>query len=321
MVLNINQLSTFYKSKKKLFSKPSWNYALKDISLQVQEGDVFAIVGESGCGKSTLGNTISGLISPYSGSIEYRNQEIITPSKNILKTNKELRRKIQVIFQDPYSSLNPQHTIKRIIGSPLLIHKLADHKNYKEKVEYYLSLVQLDKNLMYRKPSELSGGQRQRVGIAKAIALEPEILICDEITSALDVSVQAFIIDLLFELKQKLNLTILFITHDLSLVKHISSKVCVMYGGEIMELGNTKEIFTNPKHPYTKALLSAIPTLNRKKRPYILKGEPPKTNQLYHHCIFYERCPIREARCKIEKPPLYNLNNHYTKCFFYDFNK
>jgi ABC-type oligopeptide transport system ATPase subunit len=212
MVLKINQLSTFYKSEKKLFTKPSWNYAIKDVSLELQEGEVFAIVGESGCGKSTLGNTIAGLISPFSGSIEYRNEEIITPTKNLLKTNKQLRRKIQVIFQDPYSSLNPKHTIKRIIGSPLLIHKLADSKNYKEKV------------------SELSGGQRQRVGIAKAIALEPEILICDEITSALDVSVQAFIIDLLFELKQKLNLTLLFITHDLSLVRHISSKVCVMYG-------------------------------------------------------------------------------------------
>ncbi|GIX40515.1 MAG: dipeptide ABC transporter ATP-binding protein [Leptospiraceae bacterium] len=318
MIININKISTYYKIKKQLFTKPSWNYALRDISLSIQEGEVLAIVGESGCGKSTLGNTIAGLLSPYSGNIQFKNQTILTPEINHLKENKELRRKIQVIFQDPYSSLNPQHTIKRIIGSPMLIHKLANYKDYKEKVQYYLSLVKLDKNLIYRKPSELSGGQRQRVGIAKAIALEPEILICDEITSALDVSVQAFIIDLLFELKEKFKLTILFITHDLSLVRHISTKICVMYGGELMELGQTNEIFQNPKHPYTKALLSAVPTLNRNKKPYILKGEPPKTNEIYEYCIFYDRCPIRENQCKLEKPDLYNINNHFTKCFYYN---
>jgi len=168
MVLKINQLSTFYKSEKKLFTKPSWNYAIKDVSLELQEGEVFAIVGESGCGKSTLGNTIAGLISPFSGSIEYRNEEIITPTKNVLKTNKQLRRKIQVIFQDPYSSLNPKHTIKRIIGSPLLIHKLADSKNYKEKVEYYLSLVHLDKKSNRSKTIRTFGRTKTKSGNSKS---------------------------------------------------------------------------------------------------------------------------------------------------------
>jgi oligopeptide/dipeptide ABC transporter ATP-binding protein len=318
MILEIHNLSTYYQTKKKLFTKPSWIYAVNDISLNIQEGEFLSIVGESGCGKSTLGNTIAGLIPPIKGKIDYRNQTILSPHLNLLKKNKELRRKIQVIFQDPYSSLNPQHSIKRIIGIPLKIHGLANHKNYKEKVKYYLSLVKLDPNYLNKKPSELSGGQRQRIGIAKAIALEPEILICDEITSALDVSVQAYIIDLLFELKEKLNLTILFITHDLSLVRHISKKVCVMYGGELIEFGETKNIFSTPKHPYTKALLNAVPTLNRNKKPFILKGEPPKTNLIYHHCIFYDRCPIREDRCKNEKPPLHNLNHHLTKCFYFE---
>lgn len=319
MILEIKNLHTYYISKKILFKKPSWNYALKDFSLKIQEGDFTAIVGESGCGKSTLGFTLGGLYKPNKGEVYYKNQLILSPTLNLLKKNKNLRKKIQMIFQDPYSSLNPKHTIKQIIGSPLLIHKMASLRNYKEKVKYYLSLVHLNENIMDRKIKELSGGQRQRIGIAKAIALEPEILICDEITSALDVSVQAFIIDLLFELKEKLKLTILFITHDLSLVKHISSKVCVMYGGEIMEVGLTKEIFSNPKHPYTKALLNAIPTLNRNKKPIILTGEPPKTNQIYQNCIFYERCPIKENHCSIHKPELTPIKEeHYTKCFYHD---
>ncbi len=319
MLLEIKNLHTYYKLKKQILQKPSWNFALKEFDLNIQEGDFIAIVGESGCGKSTLGYTIAGLINPTKGTIKYKKQTIINSKINLLNKQKSLRRKIQMIFQDPYSSLNPKHTIKTILGSPLFIHKLAQRKNYIEKVRYYLSLVHLNPDLIHRKPNELSGGQRQRVGIAKAISLEPEILICDEITSALDVSVQAYIIDLLFELKTKLNLTILFITHDLSLVKYISNKTCVMYGGEVVELGSTEEVFSNPKHPYTYALLKAIPTLNRNKKPYILKGEPPKINQLYSYCIFYERCPIRKDICKLQKPPFVNVNTkHQTKCFFYD---
>ncbi len=320
MFLKINQLHTYYKFKKTIFSPSIWNYALKDFNLEIQRGDFVGVVGESGCGKTTLGNTLVGLIQPYSGEILYQNQLIISPKVNLLNSVLSLRRKIQMIFQDPYSSLNPRHKIKKILQSGLFLHKLATRKNIMEKLEYYLSLVHLNKHMLDRYPFELSGGQRQRIGIARAISLEPEVLICDEITSALDVSVQAYIINVLFELKQKLNLTILFITHDLSLVRHISNKVCVMYGGEVLEIGNTKTIFSNPKHPYTKALLNAVPTLNRNKKPAILEGEPPKTDTIYDHCIFYNRCPIKKEVCKETKPRLEKLNSreeHFSKCFFY----
>lgn len=320
MLLKINKLSTYYSSKN-FFSKPNWNYALKDFSLEVQKGDFIGIVGESGCGKSTLGNTLVGLIPPTFGEIIFNDQIILTPKINLLNQSLELRRKIQMIFQDPYSSLNPKHKIKQILGSGILLHKLAKKNNINETVEYYLSLVHLNSSLLERYPFELSGGQRQRIGIAKAISLQPEILICDEITSALDVSVQAYIINLLFELKEKLNLTILFITHDLSLIRYISNRICVMYGGEIVEMGNTKTIFLNPKHPYTKSLLNSVPTLDRNKKPKILEGEPPKTDKIYSYCIFYERCPIKKDICKEKKPELEIVSKeekHYSKCFFFN---
>ncbi len=311
-ILQIENLSTYYSGKKKLFSKPSWTYALKDFNLQVQEGEFIGIVGESGCGKSTLGNTLAGLIAPTRGKVYFHNQLIIDDKKNFINNDLLLRRKIQIIFQDPYSSINPKHKIKKILGSPLMIHKLAIPKNLKEKIEELLRLVHLDPSLIERYPHQLSGGQRQRLGIARAISLQPEILICDEITSALDVSVQAFIIDLLFEIKNKMNLTIFFVTHDLSLIRNISNRICVMYGGEVVETGNTANIFSKPKHPYTKALLNAIPTLNRNKKPVVLEGEPPKMNHLYDYCIFYERCHIRKDICKQKKPQLQNE----VKCFF-----
>lgn len=318
MLVKISKLHTYYKIKKNFFSKPIWNYAVKDFNLEFEKGDFIGIVGESGCGKTTLGNTLAGQIQPIKGEIFYQNQLILSSKVNLLNSDLVLRRKIQMIFQDPYSSLNPRHKIKKILQSGLLIHKLATRKNIQEKLEYYLSLVHLNKNLLDRYPFELSGGQRQRIGIAKAISLEPELLICDEITSALDVSVQAYIINVLFELKEKLNLTILFITHDLSLVRHISNKVCVMYAGEVLEIGNTKTIFSEPKHPYTKSLLNAVPTLNRNKKPAILEGEPPKTNRIVDYCIFYNRCPIKQGICKETKPTLEQVAfDHFSKCFFY----
>ncbi|MFN3603902.1 MAG: ABC transporter ATP-binding protein [Leptonema sp. (in: bacteria)] len=321
MILKIKQLHTYYKSKKNLLSKPTWNYALKDFNLEINQGDFIGIVGESGCGKTTLGNTIAGLIPPYKGEILFKNQTILSSKINLLNKDLTLRRKIQMIFQDPYSSLNPKHKIKKILSSGLLLHKLVTPNYLNEKLEYILSLVHLNKNILERYPFELSGGQRQRIGIARAISLDPEILICDEITSALDVSVQAYIINVLFELKEKLNLTILFITHDLSLVKYISNTVCVMYGGEVLEIGSTKTIFSNPKHPYTKSLLNAIPTLNRKKKPILLEGEPPKVDTIHNDCIFYNRCPIKKEICKEKKPELYLISSnkeekHYSKCFF-----
>ncbi|MCS7205625.1 MAG: ABC transporter ATP-binding protein [Leptospiraceae bacterium] len=311
--LSIQNLHTYYVTKKRLFTPKLTIYALKDFSLNVQKGEFIAIVGESGCGKTTLGNTLVGLLTPTKGKVIYHGQEILSPQTNLLKRNLDLRKKFQMIFQDPYSSLNPKHTIKTYLSSALKIHQ---KKEIDESLKYYLSLVHLPLDILKRYPHELSGGQRQRVSIARAISLQPEVLVCDEITSALDVSVQAYILELLKELQEKFNLTIFLITHDLSIVRYISTKVCVMYGGEIMEIAPTKELFSNPKHPYTKALLESVPTLNRKRKPKLLEGEPPKTNQIYNYCIFYDRCSIRKDLCRTQKPNMIENNNHQVKCFF-----
>lgn len=315
MFLKIQNLHTYYYSGKRLFSKGTINYALRDISFDVDKGDFLAIIGESGSGKSTLGNTIAGLITPAQGSVFFYNKEIISPGKNLLRQDKNLRRKIQMVFQDTYSSINPKMTIKKFLLDPLKIHFSGNH--LEEQIENILSLVHLNPDILQRKPHEISGGQRQRVNIARAISLKPEILICDEITSALDVSVQAYILELLEELQNKLQLTILFISHDLSVVKSLSKSICVLYGGEMVEYGSTKEIFLNPGHPYTKALLEAVPSLQRNRKLHILEGEPPKTHTIPQACIFYDRCLKKKSICKEEKPPVTEITpGHTVKCFF-----
>jgi peptide/nickel transport system ATP-binding protein len=280
--------------------------ALQDVSLAMEEGETLGLVGESGCGKSTLGRLILRLENPTEG-------EILFEGKVIHKLDgpglKELRQSMQVVFQDPYSSLNPRMTIGQIIGEPLSVHKLEPtSQRVKERVAELLTLVGLYPYMEARYPHELSGGQRQRVGIARALAMKPRFLVCDEAVSALDVSIQGQIINLLEELQEKLGLTYLFIAHDLAVVRHISARVAVMYLGRIVELAHCDDLYASPHHPYTKALLQAAPIpdpkIERERPRTILTGEIPSPLRPPSGCVFHTRCPIAKPDCKVSVPPL-----------------
>ncbi len=276
--------------------------AVDDVSFSINKGETLGIVGESGCGKTTTGRTLIRLYEPTAGSIIY-NGEDITKVKML-----PYRKKIQIIFQDPYASLNPRMTVEDIIGEPLDIHKLAKGKDRRDKIASLLDTVGLNKEHANRYPHEFSGGQRQRIGIARALAVEPELIVCDEPISALDVSIQAQIINMLEELQDKMGLAYLFIAHDLSMVKHISKNIGVMYLGKMVEIGDANEIYQNPMHPYTKALLSANPVADprasREKTRIVIEGDLPSPINPPSGCRFRTRCPYAKPVCAEQEPPL-----------------
>lgn len=278
--------------------------AVQGITFEIKKGETLGLVGESGCGKSTLGRCIIRLLDPTSGKITFLNQDI---TKTEGKELRNLRRKMQIIFQDPYASLNPRMTVGSILEEPLEIHNLfGSLKDRQDRVHQLIDLVGLRKEHLNRYPHEFSGGQRQRVGIARALAVEPELIICDEPVSALDVSIQAQVINLLMELQQKLGLTYIFIAHDLKVVEHVSTNVAVMYLGKIVEMAKSEDLYLNPMHPYTKALLSAIPVPDPKAKDkrIILKGDVPSPINPPIGCQFHPRCPVAKDECRVSSPEL-----------------
>jgi len=289
--------------------------AVTDVSLSIKKGETLGLVGESGCGKSTLGRCIIRLLDPSGGNIVYDGKEITTLKGFDLRA---MRRRMQIIFQDPYASLNPRMTVGSIISEPLQIHKIGEtKKDRRGRVQELLELVGLRKEALQRYPHEFSGGQRQRIGIARALAVNPEFIVCDEPVSALDVSIQAQIINLLMDLQQKLELTYLFIAHDLKVVEHISSRVAVMYLGRVVEMASADDLYKNPQHPYTQALLSAIPVprVGTKKQRVILQGDVPSPVTPPSGCHFNPRCPIAIAECKVKDPKLKSTTTaHETRC-------
>ncbi|MBI5035621.1 MAG: dipeptide ABC transporter ATP-binding protein [Chloroflexi bacterium] len=290
--------------------------AVDGLDFFVRKGETLGLVGESGCGKSTTGRTILQLYRPTEGDVIFEGKNLASLKGEELR---KMRRHMQMIFQDPYASLNPRMTVGDIIGEPLEVHDIAKGKEKKERVQELLTIVGLNPYFVNRYPHEFSGGQRQRIGVARSLAVNPDFIVCDEPISALDVSIQAQIINLLEELQQKFNLTYLFIAHDLSVVRHISDRVAVMYLGKIVELTDRDALYKNPLHPYTKALLSAVPipdpVVEEKRERIILVGDVPSPVNPPSGCRFHTRCPIAIDRCKREDPEFRNVGNeHYVAC-------
>ena len=288
--------------------------AVDGVSLTIRRGETFGLVGESGCGKTTTGRCILRLIEPTSGEVRFQGQDLLTVGSDDLR---RLRRDMQIIFQDPYSSLNPRMTVGQIVEEPLTIHRIAERGERRARVGELLKLVGLEPEHSGRYPHEFSGGQRQRIGIARALALNPKFIVCDEPVSALDVSVQAQVVNLLQDLQEQLGLTYLFISHGLSVVEHISNRVGIMYLGKLVEVATSEEIFHNPLHPYTLALLSAIPVPDpdqRRERVH-LSADLPTAIAAPSGCRFRTRCPIAEPRCAEEEPQLLEASrDHSVAC-------
>ncbi|OUN05630.1 peptide ABC transporter ATP-binding protein [Flavonifractor sp. An92] len=318
-IMKIRHLTKEFKIKsKKLGAKPQILHALSDVSLDVYEGETLGIIGESGCGKSTLGRTIIQLHKATSGSVEYQGKDLFTlagPERQAMK------RDIQMVFQDPYSSLDPRNTCETIIAEPLKIHQIiTDKKERQDRVLQLMREVGLDIQHMNRYPHEFSGGQRQRINVARALSLNPKIIICDEPVSALDVSIQAQVLNLFNRLQREHNLTYIFISHDLGVIKHVSDRIAIMYLGRVVELCEASQIYTNPLHPYTQALLSAIPPESpfEKKERIVLKGEIPSPIGDQVGCPLAGRCPHCTERCTKEIPELKDTGDgHQVACFLY----
>lgn len=306
--LNVENLKQYYPIKGGILGK-TVNYvkAVDDISFTLAEGETLSIVGESGCGKSTIGRAILRLIDSTTGKIEFLDQDLLQASAADLR---KMRKNLQVIFQDPFASLNPRQKVGKILEEALIIQKIGTKSDRQERIIELLESVGLNKQAINRYPHEFSGGQRQRIGIARALAVEPRLIICDEAVSALDVSVQAQVLNLLKTIQKKHRLTYLFISHDLGVVKHVSDRVMVMYLGKIVEIGDKHSIFTNPKHPYTKALLSAIPSSSStvKKERIVLKGDIPSPINPPSGCRFHTRCPFATSECQTTEPQLKNIS-------------
>ena len=313
-LVSVKNISKTFSANKGMFGKKKFVHAVNDVSFDIMPGETFSLVGESGCGKSTTGKLIDHLITPDTGEIWFEGKDISKISDNEMRP---LRSDIQMVFQDPYGSLNPRMKVQDLIGEPLLIHTNMTAGERLKKVHELLGVVGLSPSHGERYPHEFSGGQRQRIGIARALTVQPKLIIADEPVSALDVSIQAQILNLLMDLKDEFNFSYLFIAHDLSVVRHISDRLGVMYLGSIVEMGDKHTLFTNPVHPYTKVLFAAVPTVGEK--PLVqgidAKGEIPSPVNLPKGCYFSDRCPYATDRCRQEKPVLREVEpGHMAAC-------
>lgn len=315
-ILEVKNLKKYFPVESKVRVEPKSVKAVDDVSFDVYRNETLSIVGESGCGKSTTGRCLIGLNKPTSGEVIYNGKNIVGISD---KEQRVLCKDLQMIFQDPYSSLNPRMTIGNILEEPLIIHKICKTKEERmQRVLDMLEKVGMRRDHYYRYPHEFSGGQRQRIGIARALILEPKLVVCDEPVSALDVSIQSQVLNLLAEVKKEMNITYVFISHNMSVVRYISDRVGVMYLGHLVELAGTEELYNNPLHPYTQALLSTVPEPDPhvKREQIMLKGDIPSPLNPPSGCIFHNRCPYNEPICQDQMPPLVEIKpGHFVACY------
>ena len=329
ILLDVKGLKKYFPVRKGVFRRTVAHVkAVDGVDMFIREGETLGLVGESGCGKTTTGRSILRLVEPTGGDILFRSKKMASTGEDYKEVNvvtahrkmmKALRREMQIIFQDPYSSLNPRMTVGSIVGEPLLVHGLARGAEREDRVKALLAAVGLKPDHMKRYPHEFSGGQRQRIGVARALALDPQLIVCDEPVSALDVSIQAQVINLLEDLQGEFGLTYLFIAHDLSVVRHIADRVAVMYLGKIAELCMTEELFTAPKHPYTEALMSAVPVPDPdwNVERILLEGDVPSPVAPPSGCYFHPRCRYAKDICKTEAPVYRDLGDlHFVTCHF-----
>ena len=318
-LFEIKNLSMHFPVTDGLFGNvKGYVYALNNVNIDIYENEILGLVGESGSGKSTLGNCILKLINPTIGQVIFDGEDILLKNKKQLKP---FRRKAQLIFQNPYMSLNPRMKIYDILKEPFIVNGIKDKNEIKTTIKKIVNLIGMQEEILERYPHEFSGGQRQRIAIARAIILKPSFIVADEPVSALDVSIQAQIVNLLIDLKKHLNLTMLFISHDLSIIKYISDRVAVMYLGEIVELAPKDEFFANHKHPYSQALLNAVPVISDdgKEKKIKIEGDLPSPSNPPKGCKFHTRCPFVNDRCKAEMPELREIApNHKVRCFLFE---